>query len=227
RLSDVLERAGGYGPDAYLPAAVFTRQSIREEQRKKLSDMAERLRGEIARLQGQVASLKDPKLAAQQQAGIAQAEKMLKNLEKAQASGRLVVHLTSLKRLKGSEYDLRLRDGDTLYIPKRPDQVLVMGQVYSPNALLYQKRLSVDDYIERSGGFTQFADDEHIYVVHASGMVEPVKGGWHRTRILPGDAIVVPEDLTPFNLLDAALDWSKVLYQIGTALASMKVIGIL
>jgi len=33
--------------------------------------------------------------------------------------------------------------------------------------------------------------------------------------------------LEQFNLLDSALDWSKVLYQLGTALASMKVIGIL
>jgi len=74
---------------------------------------------------------------------------------------------------------------------------------------------------------TRFADEGHIYVVHANGIVEPVRSGWHETKIMPGDAIVVPEDVAPFRLMDAALDWSKVLYQIGVALASMKAIRIL
>ena len=227
RLSSLIERAGGFTDEAYLPAAVFTRESIRKEQQQQLQKMARQLSAEVARLQASAANVQDPKLAAQQQAAVAQAQQMLEQLQQAQASGRLVIHLTDLKKLKGSEFDLRLRDGDTLYIPKRPDEVLVMGQVYNPTALLYRKRMDVEDYIERAGGYTRFADEDHVYVVHASGEVEPVRGGWRRTRVMPGDAIVVPEDLEQFNLVDSALNWSKVLYQIGVALASMKTIGIL
>jgi len=102
-----------------------------------------------------------------------------------------------------------------------------MGQVYNTNAMLYEKKLSVDDYIERAGGFTRQADESRIYVVHASGIVEPVKGGWHRTKLMPGDAIVVPESVEQFNLLGSLMDWSKVLYQFGTALASMRVVGLI
>jgi len=226
-LSSLLERAGGLTNKAYLEAAVFIRASIRESQQQKLTEMSRQVESEIARLQSESANLSDPKLMAQRQSSIASAKKMLEEMKKAKATGRLVIHIRDVQAMKGKDFDITLHDGDSLYIPKRPDEILVMGQVYNNNAMLYQRQLSVDDYISRAGGFTRLADEDHIYVVHASGIVEPVKGGWHRTKLKPGDAIVVPENLEQFNLLGSALDWSKVLYQFGTALAAMKVIGIL
>jgi len=226
-LSSVLERAGGVTDKAYLEAAVFIRASIRKAQQQKLIEMSRQVELEIARLQSESGNLSDPKLMAQRQSSIASAKKMMEEMKKAKATGRLVIHIRDVKAMKGKAFDITLHDGDSLYIPKRPDEILVMGQVYNNNAMLYQRQLSVDDYISRAGGFTRLADEDHIYVVHASGIVEPVKGGWHRTKLKPGDAIVVPENLEQFNLLGSALDWSKVLYQFGTALAAMKVIGIL
>jgi len=226
-LSSLLERAGGFTDKAYLEAAVFTRASIRDAQQQKLSEMSRQVETEIARLQSASANLSDPKLMAQRQASIASAKKMLEEMKQAKATGRLVIRIRDVQAMKGKVFDIALHDGDSLYIPKRPDEILVMGQVYNNNAMLYQRQLSVDDYISRAGGFTRLADEDHVYVVHASGIVEPVQGGWHRTRLQPGDAIVVPENPEQFNLLGSALDWSKVLYQFGTALASMKVIGIL
>jgi len=227
RLSSVLERAGGFTDKAYLDAAVFIRETIRRDQQQKLEEMAKQMENEIARLEGQTATLSNPELAAKRQATVARAKEMLAKLQKAKASGRLVIQLRDIEQLKGSEFDVSLRDGDSLYIPQRPSEVLVMGQVYNNTALIYQKHLEVDDYIDRAGGLTRFADEDRIYVVHANGVVEPVRGGWHRTKVRPGDAIVVPENVEQFNLLDSALNWSKVLYQLGTAIASMKVIGIL
>jgi hypothetical protein len=111
-------------------------------------------------------------------------------------------------------------------VPQRPDEVMVIGQVYNNTALLYQKSLSRDDYIARAGGPTRMADTGRIYIVRANGMVDSYDG-WHKKPIGPGDVIVVPEKLKVFDLLGSALDWSKVLYQLGVALASMKVIGVL
>jgi len=152
---------------------------------------------------------------------------MLEQMKKTKATGCLVIELKDLKHLRNSDFDLTLRDGDSLYIPKQSNELLVMGHGYNNTAMLYQKKMSVDDYIQRAGGTTRTADEGHIYVVHASGIVEPVKGGWHQTKHYPGDAIVVPEDLEQFNLLGSLLDWSKVLYQFGTALASMRVVGLI
>jgi len=226
-LSSLLTRAGGYSSTAYLPAAVFTRESIRENELKKLEEVKAQMESEITRLQSESANLSDPKAMAKREAAIASVKKTLQELNQAKATGRLVIQLKDIAALKKSAFDVSLHDGDKLYIPKQPDEVLILGQVYNNTAMLYQKHLNVDDYIERSGGYTRGADEDRVYVVHASGIVEPVRGGWHQTRIRPGDAIVVPQNLDQFNLLDSSLDWSKVLYQMGTALASMKVIGIL
>ena len=46
-----------------------------------------------------------------------------------------------------------------------------MGQVYNNTALVYQDHLDVDDYIDRVGGTARLADEGHIYVLHANGMV--------------------------------------------------------
>ncbi|MDX8406242.1 MAG: SLBB domain-containing protein [Mariprofundus sp.] len=226
-LSSVLERAGGFTDGAYLAAAVFTRASIREEQQKQLLEMSHDVESEIARLQGDMAGTTDARVLAQRQASLEAAKKVLEKMNKAKATGRLILTVKNIKAMKGKAYDVSLHDGDALYVPSRPDELLIMGQVYNNTAMLYEKNLSVDDYIARAGGVTASADEDRIYVVHASGVIEPVSGGWHKTRLQPGDAIVVPEDLARFNLLSTALDWTKVFYQLGTALASMKVIGVL
>jgi len=66
--------------------------------------------------------------------------------------------------------------------------------------------------------------------VRADGRVETQGGGWFSGslgKILPGDTIVVPQDLERMNVLDVALDWSRVTMQLGTSLAAMKTVGIL
>jgi len=122
---------------------------------------------------------------------------------------------------------LKLLDADVLYIPKKPDQILVMGEVYSPSAMLYHKKMRRDDFIDQAGGLTSMADEDRIYIVRANGFVD-VKNGWSTGHhIYPGDTIVVPQNLETFNLLDSTLDWSKVLMQIGIITASMVTVGIL
>ncbi len=47
KLSSVLVRAGGYTDIAYLPGAVFTRQSVKKVQQEQLKQMAERLQRDL------------------------------------------------------------------------------------------------------------------------------------------------------------------------------------
>lgn len=130
------------------------------------------------------------------------------------ATGRLIIKLADIQQLKESPFDLRLVNGDRLYIPKRPDEVHVIGQVYNQTALIYQSKLDRSDYLKQSGGPTRFADEKHTYVVRANGEVDPQRG-WGSKKIFPGDVIVVPEKLERFHLLDSTLDWSRALMQLG------------
>ena len=226
-LSSVLKRAGGFTDKAYLQGAVFIRNSILLEQKSKLDEMAKRVEEDVAQQESSMMAITDPKSIAKRQASLNSAKEILAKMRQAKATGRLVVNLSNLSELSGKEYDVIMRDGDQLILPMKADEVLVMGQVYNNTALLYNSSFGWKDYIEMSGGVTRLADAGRIYVMRSNGMVERVKGGWNSTVISPGDAIIVPQDLDKLKIIESALDWSQVLYQLGVSIASMKTIGIL
>lgn len=224
-LSSLIERAGGYSEDAYLPGAVFSRQSIRQQQQREHQAMVAQIEQEIGMLDASLVGIRDASVLAGKQKSIAGAKQLLEKMKQVKPTGRLVIKLSDLKKLRESEFDVRLRDGDRIYIPSTPSEVLVIGQVYSSTALLYNSKLKRDDYINLAGGPTRMADEDSIYVVRANGAVEAGKR-WGKRGIQPGDTIVVPEDLELFNLLDSTLDWSRVLMQVGIFAASMSAIGV-
>jgi len=242
RLSELLERVGGFTDKAYLPAAVFTRESIRKQQQQQLDELAKRVENEISRQTVINTNIKDSGILQRQQRSLESAKRVLAELQGVKATGRLVIHLEDIADLRGTYSDLRLRDGDRLYIPQRPDEVMVIGQVYNQTALLYSDKFNRNDYIDLAGGVTRFADSDNIYIVRASGEVQGKKGrSFRRYRfkhgksgglgrhasVQPGDVIIVPEKLERFMLIDSMLDWSRVLMQVGVGVASMKTLGIL
>ncbi|MFQ5356440.1 MAG: SLBB domain-containing protein, partial [Mariprofundaceae bacterium] len=225
-LEQVIERAGGLTEDAFMAAAFFSRESIRDEQQKRLQEYIDRTEREIAQTEAALQSINDPKLLAEKQKGLSAATAVLEKLKKLKPEGRLLIDIDNSGRLKGGS-TLKLVDGDVLYAPKRPDEVMVMGEVYNPSAMLYRKNMDRDDFIDLAGGTTAMADDDRIYIVRANGYVDSGSGWSSNTATYPGDTIVVPQKLEVFNLLDTTLDWSKVLMQIGVFTASMVTVGIL
>lgn len=225
-ISSLIERAGGYSDDAYLPGTIFSRQSIREQQQREQDAMIAQMEQEIGFMEASLTGIRDASVLASKQKSIAAAKQMLEKMKQIVPAGRLVIELSKLEKLKGSEFDIPLKNGDTIYLPTKPSEVLIIGQVYNSTALLYNSKYDRDDYINMAGGVTRMADKKAVYVVRASGRVDAGKR-YGRNKIEPGDTIVVPEDLEQFNLLDSALDWSKVLMNVGVGLASMKTLGIL
>lgn len=227
-LSSLLKRVGGFTDRAYLPAVVFTRESVRLEQQKQAEELAQRMDAELSVRQEAIGALRDEALRAKQQQALEAGKRLLEKFKNTQATGRLVIRLADLAKLEGTEFDLKLRDGDKLLVPKRPDEVLVVGEVYNHSAVLFDPGYSRADYVSQAG-VTRMADASSIYLVRADGRVETGSGGWFsmQAAIQPGDTIVVPQDLERMNALDVALDWTRVTMQLGTTLAAMKTVGIL
>lgn len=199
RLSAVLVRAGYFLPTAYPQAAVFERADVRELQEKTKQELIERVQQQVAEVKVSVsASAQDQ--AALQQSSFEQRERVLEALRQSAVSGRMVIHLApGLKDFAGSPNDIELRAGDTLFVPKRPEFVIISGQVYNANALTYEPRRTVGWYLSRAGGTTTLADKKDIFVVRADGSVVSGHGTdwWARnvmsTAVNPGDSIIVPE----------------------------------
>ena len=228
-LSNLLARAGGYTSDAYLPAAVFTRESVRADQQKQIDELAHRTETEVTKMEGSVGLLKDDLLKARELGKLEAAKRVAQQMKSVNATGRIVIELADIEKLKGTPFDLALRDGDRLYVPKRPDEVLVLGEVYNQTAFIYRDNMGSNEYLNMAGGATLGGDVKRIYVVRANGMLEVVNKGWFSGKsiaIEPGDAIIVPQDVAQFNLVDSTLDWSRVVMQVGVSLASMKTIGV-
>jgi polysaccharide export outer membrane protein len=228
-LESLIKRVGGYTDKAYLRAAVFTRESVRAEQQKQVDELVRRMDSELAARQTAVTSLRDAALQAQQQQALEAGKRLLDKMRNAQATGRMVISLSKDVQQKNTDKGIKLRGGDTLYIPKQPDEVMVVGEVYNTAAILYDEDYDSSDYL-RQAGITRMADPSSIYLVRADGTVDVSSSGWFSSSIgdiQPGDTIVVPQDLERMNALDIALDWSRVTMQLGTSLAAMKTVGIL
>lgn len=86
----------------------------------------------------------------------------------------------------GNREALLLENGDIIRIPARDGLVLVSGEVLFPNAIAWDKRLDLDDYIDRAGGYTQNADNSRIIIAHRDGSFEQGSG-----EIRAGDEVLV------------------------------------
>jgi protein involved in polysaccharide export with SLBB domain len=120
---------------------------------------------------------------------------------------------------------IRLQDGDSLTIPTIPQAVSVFGEVQFPTSHLHQQGLTVDDYLERSGGPTRQADEDRVYVVKADGSVMlPERSRWFGGRsqqLQPGDTIIMPIDVDRLNQLELWSNVSQIVYQMALGAAAV------
>jgi protein involved in polysaccharide export with SLBB domain len=200
RLSSVLERAGGFGPQAYPYGAVLMRREVRDLEMKSHEELIQRVKAEEVNLKALPDTEPDQKNA--KLTAIAQTETTLTQLENTAPIGRVVVHIRpDVKSWRNSVNDPAVRDGDVLMVPKEADYVLVNGQVYNPTAVGFQKGRSANWYLSQSGGLTQLADKKAVFVIRADGSVlasKNNKDGWWSgdplsATLRPGDSIIVPE----------------------------------
>ncbi|MBN2564229.1 MAG: SLBB domain-containing protein [Candidatus Eisenbacteria bacterium] len=222
RLSDLIERFGGFLEGAYLPAAVLTREEIRTRQAEQLQRMADQLEADLARLSAAGVSEMSPSEQARRKGALESGAQLVEELRNATATGRMVISLAQADELKGTEQDLVLADGDRLLVPKKPDFVMVMGQVNNPTAFQFERGKRASHFIRLAGGITDYGNRGDIYVVKADGSVEMGSGA----GIDPGDVVVVPESLERFDGMQFLMDMSQVLYQIGLAAASAYTVGL-
>jgi protein involved in polysaccharide export with SLBB domain len=108
--------------------------------------------------------------------------------------------------------------------------VAVFGTVYNESAFLHRPDKTVSDYLAQAGGARKEADQKSIYVLRADGSVISKRntgtlfGSLDGMRPMPGDAIIVPEDLTRTSWVKDLKDWTQIFYQFGLGAAALTVI---
>lgn len=199
RVSSLLERAGGFSPQAYPYGAVLMRPEVRELETNARAEMVRRLQEEEVHLRALPetdADQRNAKLTA-----ISETETTLRQLQMNPPIGRVVIHIQKdLPAWKSTPSDVVVRDGDVLIIPKKAGYVTVNGQVFNPTAVSYRPGRSAKWYLTQAGGLTQLANKKAVFVIRADGSVLAAKnnsGFWSgdplNASLRPGDSIVVPE----------------------------------
>jgi|HubBroStandDraft_6_1064221.scaffolds.fasta_scaffold00789_6 polysaccharide export outer membrane protein len=229
-LRHLVERVGGFTPSAYLYGAEFTRESVRINQQKGLDQLIVRLEEDISR-NALAPSGVSPDEVADNRAKLEAQQRLVEKLGEVRATGRVVLDLRANSTGVGDLPEIALEDGDRFVVPYRPSTVEMLGAVYNKNSFLYQRQERVDDYLKRAGGPTRDADTGRMFVIRADGSVlskQSVNGLWNggfaSLRLMPGDAIVVPERLSHGSFLRGLRDWSQVFAQFALGAAAVRVI---
>lgn len=204
-LSDVLVRAGGFREDAYPYGAIFERTEVRELEEKNRAQLISEAKQEGG---GLGAAVDDP---LSKEASLSQWRETLQKLQTTPPVGRMVIHISDHKSWLHSPADVQLRAGDSIYIPKKPNFVMVQGAVYNQTAITFRPGKSAAWYLHQAGGATTAADRKNIFIVRADGTVAGgpknlFNGGALDAAMQPGDMLMVPS-----KAFGGGLKWKNTL----------------
>lgn len=202
RISDLIKRAGGLTPEAYIKGAVLIRS-------KNVTKF------EIDNTEQGLNNLLKQNYNAGTTSAILQRQLESIAFKK---SERVGIDLEKILSSPHSEYDLLLNDGDTLIIPKQLQTVRVNGEVLYPTLVRYSASSTFKDYINGAGGFSDRSARKRSYVVYANGSVKGTNSFLlfrSYPKIKPGAEIFVPIKREKERLRTIEM------VSIGTALVTM------
>ncbi len=177
KISDLIERAGGLSPQAYLEGATLVRQIQLSEieitqRRKAINEITNSVRG------NQAVEVEDVNATTVSSIGI---------------------DLTKIMQNPGSNEDMILQDGDIIRIPKRLETVRVQGEVLYPTTVKFLDDKNFINYISNAGGFTKKSLKSKSYILYANGSVDRTRRFLFVNiypKVAPGSEIIIPQKTT-------------------------------
>jgi len=232
RLSDLLHRVGGVTAEGYMYGAVFKRKSVMNSESKNAQSFITKMQQQmLITAAGSASTAVTAEESNISKSELALNQSLLSNLKTMleQNQGRVAITITAnIDEWAGSKEDLILQDGDSLDIPKRPQEVLVLGEVYSPGGQIYLPGMTVKDYLTRTGGFTKNADPKEVFVVQADGFAygadSPTVGDIEKAQLKAGDAVFVPQKIDRYANVRTLKDIIDILFKTAVIFATIHIL---
>ncbi|MCS7180373.1 MAG: SLBB domain-containing protein [bacterium] len=180
KLSNIIKRAGNFTSSAYPKGIVFLRETVKKQKQKEIEKFVKEKK-EI--LESALKTTTNP----EEKQVIEKTLITLEKLAEIEPTGRIIVKMENLETIENSIYDFPLEDGDIIYIPKKPIYVSIIGEVNNSTNVIYEPQFTINDYIQKTGGFTKDADRKNIFIVRVDGSSDK-----NIEKIEPGDTIVIP-----------------------------------
>ena len=220
-ISEIITQAGGLSELAYPEGAVFTREAVKKQQKESYIKNAQNLERALV---DTVSSGNE--IDGEAYMAISQFIEKLKDQE---PIGRQVASIDDYSLQTDPRLDFTLQDGDTIFVPKRSSSISVVGEVLNSTTLLFRDNLSIQDYIELSGGTTAGADLSRIFIILPNGKSMMYKRKLFQNNIenelLPGSTIVVSRDPDPYDWLKLASVITPILSDLAISSASISAIS--
>jgi protein involved in polysaccharide export with SLBB domain len=226
-LPQLVARAGGFTPEAYLFGSNFTRESTRILQQLRLNDYLQNLELEIDR--ATIAA--SASIGSVDPSATAASRSLVARFRTIRATGRVVLDLSQNAVGPSSLPNIQLEDGDRFVVPSQPSTVNVVGAVYDQNSFLFRSKQEVRSYLRLAGGPTKSADGRDSFIIRADGSVvsrNSRKGVFGNTfdslRLNAGDTVVVPEKVPRPSGLRNFINYTQIFSQLALGAAAIAVL---
>ncbi|MBQ7561241.1 MAG: SLBB domain-containing protein [Synergistaceae bacterium] len=233
KISDLIERAGGFTSKAFLRGSIFTRRSVAEEQRKAINRMADQMERDL--LQSVQNTVSGRSSASSANATAMDAEfrrrrELINSLREMDIMGRVITKIDTPANIRNTAWDYELQNGDALNVPTVPITVNVMGAVYSSSSQTYRPNTSINAYVNAAGGPVKNAHKRMLYLLKSDGSTikltrntsllsskqwTPPQG--FSAIVEPGDTIVVPLKYVDRTSMEMLKDTIDMIYKVGTS----------
>ncbi|MDQ6764293.1 MAG: SLBB domain-containing protein [Bacteroidota bacterium] len=197
KISDILERAGGFKASADS-TSITIRRSVKSnltiEERQKLFQRILNINSD----------------------SLAQNPRLKDELYK--SYDLISVDLERALTHPGSSENLALEEGDVLTIDRSTNLVKVSGEVYYPTIVPYKSNKNLKYYVQQAGNFTPYARKTGALVIHPDGKAESVKHFlWFKSypSVTPRSEIFVPQKLKNNRAKIGAAEWALIVSALG------------
>ena len=232
RLSDLLRRVGGFTAGAYPYGAVFKRSDVKNAQAKNLQTFILKMQSQIFQSAAAgTATAVSGEEAAFAKGELALNQSLLQNIKamQEQSEGRVAINITeNIDEWAGTREDLLLKDGDSITIPKRPQEVTIMGEVHSPGAFVSLPGMTAKQYIDQTGGYTNYAEQDQVFVLQANGIAisgdSPSVGNIENMELRAGDTIFVPQKVERYATMRFTKDIVDILFKTAVVIATITIL---
>jgi polysaccharide biosynthesis/export protein len=213
-LSNLYELIGDFKSEAFLEGIVFTRESIRNRQRQSIQKSKEDLNKALLTSRQKGENIGD----------ITVIRALSESIEP-QFLGRIAGDFSPQSV---SANKTILLDGDSIFVPRNPNVINVLGEVLNPIAFEYNKGITIRSAIGNSGGYQDYADKGKVYVIKANGLIEKANRNifTKNVKLEAGDTIIVPRKIVTNNPgINALLPVTKILSDLAFSAAALETLS--
>ena len=218
-IKDLVLLAGGYSKNAYPFGGVLENKKTKEINQLASTKLYESFLDNLANL-----------ATKGSEEGFESIVTIMTQLKDKPTSGRVSANFDLDLINAGEVKDIILQNGDAITIPEYLDHVYIFGEVSSEGTIRFSENKDISYYVEKSGGYSNFADKKGIFILQPNGETQRYKranifNAREKIKIYPGSVIFIPREIKNSLLVrETAQAYATILGNIGVSLASVSVL---